>query len=327
MINHKQNSPDTTRRPIVVSLACDDNYANLAATSLMSLLANLPPDTLCTAYICTFGLNNTNTSTLKAFEHEYNVKVEILTFSEDRYKKMPSGRWTTSMYLRYELATALPDRNRILYLDCDTLVRTDVTPLFELDLQGYPLGAARDYADLCEGRFQDHKKRLNINQDQPYFNSGVLLFDLQNWRDNDLTSKVFACLVENRDRIHFPDQDVLNLIFGDNVFWLDQSWNLQLPMILTQKQHPWWRPEIRQAIETPAVLHFTGDIKPWNEKRYLPYQHEFLYYLYKIKKPDSLRTLTNKTARALDYCLFKGKIELQKLKRTVKSLLRIPRVE
>ena len=98
-------------------------------------------------------------------------------------------------------------------------------PLFDLDLGGNPLAARLDYTGD--------------------FNSGVLLIDLEKWREEKITERSLAWALEKGEELKFVDQDSLNAIIGDRYIRLDQRWNAMR----------------RESPEKAAIIHFTG-MKP-----------------------------------------------------------------
>src|SRR5690606_13107876 len=120
-----------------------------------------------------------------------------------------------------------PQVERVLYLDCDTLVRAPIEELIERDLAGHSIAAVRDTrgAHITSGR------DLRNNQDlfdvaDPYFNAGVVLIDVARWRAANIVDRLEEALTGGvMARIHY-DQDFLNLVFKNDWLRLDPRWNL-----------------------------------------------------------------------------------------------------
>lgn len=92
------------------------------------------------------------------------------------------------MWYRIFLPQLLPQQDRVLYLDCDTLLVDDLMALWQTELEGYHLGAV---ANVLEPGLQDWPRQLGLPPEQPYFNSGVLLLNLSSMRQHDLTPNLF----------------------------------------------------------------------------------------------------------------------------------------
>lgn len=261
----------------VVAVACDDHYAAYAATTLLSAAAASPDDHF-SLVVCTYGLNAESLGYFRRVEAITNREVHVLDFDKS-YESFPSGRYTSTMYLRFEVADRLRHSSRMLYLDCDILIRESVASLLQLDMKRHAIAAAQDFADLCGGPFIEHRQRLGLPQAQKYFNSGVLVADLLAWREGGFRDKLLQTLASLGDRLTYPDQDAMNVVFQESIHWLDLRWNAQLPLITTRMHFPNWRTELREATTHPAIVHFSAPTKPWNTDSYIPFGDEYLRLL------------------------------------------------
>lgn len=261
----------------VVAVACDDHYAAYAATTLLSAAAASPATAFSLA-VCTYGLNAQSLAYFKRVETLTNREVHVLSFPKS-YESFPSGRYTSTMYLRFEVADRLRHSTRMLYLDCDILIRESVASLLDLDMRGNAVAAAQDFADLCGGPFLEHRQSLGLPKGQKYFNSGVLVADLRSWREGGFRDQLLTTLASLGDRLTYPDQDAMNVVFQDSIRWLDLRWNAQLPLITTRMHYPGWKTELREATSCPAIVHFSAPIKPWNADSYIPFGGDYLKLL------------------------------------------------
>ena len=170
---------------------------------------------------------------------------------------------TKEAYLRLLAADILPDTIcRVLYLDCDLVVLDDVTQLADADLGGAPLAAVRDFS--WDGQ-AERLAALGIGPAHPYVNSGVLVLDLEIWRRERLSERLFAEIARFGSRLEYYDQDILNVAFQGRIALLDRRWNLQARIF-----EPWVRRELprdhtatRAARRRPGILHYTTEEKPW----------------------------------------------------------------
>ncbi len=163
-----------------------------------------------------------------------------------------SAQWPRVVYARLLLAELLPaELERVLYLDCDMLVRRPLEEVFGADLEGRPIGAVLDTLHpFIMGR-RDMRENPDIfDLAEPYFNSGLMLVDMAGWRRMDVQGAMRALAARGWLRRLQYDQDMLNIIFRGQWKALPWRWN-------TMDAHP--------AHETlnPAILHFTGLNKPW----------------------------------------------------------------
>lgn len=188
-----------------------------------------------------------------------------------------TGRFTLSTYMRCFVTRILPaDISKILYLDCDILVRGSIRPLWDTDLEGCALGAVDDMWAL-----RDKFERLQIPPADSYFNNGVLLINLDFWRKIDTYALSLDYIEKHHDRIIHHDQDVFNALFHDRRKALPVQFNMQDAFYRRRRQwiQPALLPAIDAALENPVIVHFTGSHKPWEYKCYHPFRKEYQRYI------------------------------------------------
>lgn len=182
------------------------------------------------------------------------------------------------------LAADLIDEEKVLYLDSDILVLGDITPLWDLEMDRYPLAAV---TDLIVRDFH----RLDLVESQGYFNSGVMMMNLKVWRELDLGKKVLSYIFSNSKNIIYADQCGLNGFLQGNWLRLDLKWNLQSPFFDKQYKNLFsiWSKEFDLSVSTqnPFIVHFTGNQKPWNFRSQHPLKG--LYWKYQNQTPFSRR--------------------------------------
>ena len=188
--------------------------------------------------------------------------------------------WPTSIaYARLRLPELLPQTSRVLYLDADLVVLRDVAELFACPLGGAPIAACPDLniawrreagrrpaavaqTTSLEQYFTD-VLGLAPEVHAGYFNSGVLLMDLDRLRGMDFLAQAERLIQAKLPRLIWGDQCVLNALLADRARMLDPAWNATVPGNLrvffgrgevTRE----WRRSLRRA----ALVHFTGG-KPW----------------------------------------------------------------
>lgn len=196
---------------------------------------------------------------------------------------------TLPTYFRLRIGSLLPDIDRALYLDCDTIVRGSLRELWELDLQDKTIAAVEDKA------FSDHKK---LSCGEKYFNAGVILLDLKKWRERDYENKAFSLDRSFLDVVRFHDQDILNHILKNEVLYVEDRWNFMvhifedtsLKSVCTDIEMP-----------DPVIVHFTTDRKPWLfSTKKIAFAEEYLQYRRKGPWKDVGRTTW--FYQALRYC-------------------------
>ena len=174
-------------------------------------------------------------------------------------------RISQAAYYRLMLSEILPKTiHKVLYLDGDIIVRHSLLPLWNIDLKDHPVGVV---TDGIEGDLE-HYRRLNYPPQLGYFNSGVILVNLEYWREHDVVSTFLNYLQEHADKIIYHDQDVLNAIFSDNKVVLPIKYNLTCGFLWKTPQYDdsKYKEELVEALRDPVIVHFAG-CKPWDRSR------------------------------------------------------------
>jgi len=253
-----------------VCYSLDLNYLEQLSCSIASMLSNARADESIKFYILCSDLNyeaQKQIETLrkiKQFEIEY-IKVNNSDFSELPMLKEKGGNYaayhvTKPTYYRFKLPDLLKNLNKVLYLDCDAIIKGNLEPLFMLDLKDYSAAAVID-AD-----FEKEAERLGLSR---YFNAGVMLINLEYWRENNISSKLFDFARLNKEKIIWQDQDILNSVLKNTIFEMPEIWNYQYFQYETPSP---------EAAAKSVILHLAGRFKPW----IIPFESEIydLYYEY-----------------------------------------------
>jgi lipopolysaccharide biosynthesis glycosyltransferase len=177
----------------------------------------------------------------------------------------PTDHLTVETYYRLFLEMAFDETvKRVVYLDADLVVLGDLSQLAAIDLGGKTAGAVLDMHVHRWGK-GGVALRGEATDDRPYFNSGVLVIDLDAWRTRQVRQRALDFLCTNRDRILYWDQDALNAVLADDWLELDPRWN--------RMNHYWEQrregtlPFLRETIASlhdPFIVHFARPTKPWH---------------------------------------------------------------
>jgi lipopolysaccharide biosynthesis glycosyltransferase len=285
----------------VVLLAADEAFAMPLAVTVRSVLDNLAPDRKLEIYILDGGITPaTKERLLKSWPDTTPYSLHWVQVDEgDLAGIEPAEHWNVVAYYRLLLPRILPlSVHRVIYLDSDIIVRTDLGKMWDCDLAGNACMAIQDsfapYVDssvalanferarpyLCKHpirNFQD----LGLPPETPYFNSGILLLDLSVWRELDLPTKMIECLHRNREHVRWTDQYALNVSLRGRWGLLDQRWNqgAQVFVFPSWRFSPWNKQTLQAVRNDPYIVHFTTSEKPWHANSRHPYRREFFHYL------------------------------------------------
>ena len=150
---------------------------------------------------------------------------------------------------------------RILYLDPDILVLNPLRPLWELELDGNLFAAA---AHTGKTELANNVNRLRLGTRHDYYNSGVLLMDLEACRARVDPESLFHYVLEHGKEMLLPDQDLLNVLYGEQILPLaDAVWNYDARNYNTYRMASSGLCDMDWVMRHTAVLHFCGKAKPW----------------------------------------------------------------
>lgn len=185
------------------------------------------------------------------------------------------GHFSKETYYKLFVPFLCGEYERILFLDSDTIVQRDVSELFFTELGTSVIGAVLDVdsAGLYNGAMP-HKKEyvdevLRLKNPYMYFQAGVLLYNIDQWKHLNLNVEKMSRLVESR-QWELLDQDIANVLYERKVFTLSMNWN-----VLTDCKHyrianyimkapDYLQNQYFQARECPYIIHYAGSEKPWD---------------------------------------------------------------
>ena len=171
---------------------------------------------------------------------------------------LPSSHIHYSTYFRYCIPDVVEEK-RVLYLDCDMIFTQDLSPLFDVDLQGLGLGAVVDKPTTTAG-----------------FNAGLLLIDRDWWQEHQVTEALFALTKDHHQEV-YGDQGILNLYFKDA--WCPLPWTYNLQVGSDKDQYIYGDLAWYDAFQgVPAVVHYTSHNKPWTSKRFNRFRELWWFY-------------------------------------------------
>jgi lipopolysaccharide biosynthesis glycosyltransferase len=263
---------------ITIAVAADRSYAKQVGVVLASLAATHPEP--CRIFVLhnSFG-DELCRRVADGAAHHVVRPIEVDTRRLDDVNVPPY--LTLASVFRLLLPALLPDDvGRVLYLDADVMVRARLDELHSIDLQDHAVAAARDAVAPWVGSPRAMPWRaLGLAPTERYFNTGVLLVDLERWRRQDVATR--ALDIMRRVQFRHGDQCALKAALGEDVLQLDPRWNLQAGHLLATESSAWLVEEaeaLASALEAPAVVHFnTSPLgRPWQSTCTHPWRNEWL---------------------------------------------------
>ncbi len=256
-----------------VVYASDDRGVTQLGAAIYSLLANASNATTYKVYLLSIGRFGAYVELLNGLEisKHWRHSITFIDVSDlaATCRLTVKESWPVTAWTRVFIPNLLPEDERlVVYCDIDTLVCSDLKKAFETPLQGKATGVDFKHVSLKGSHFN---VGLGMPQDCPgYFNSSVMLLDLDVFRKQDLTRKILQYVGEYSDILACPDQDALNgaLCHGLRPMHSRWSWHGELTRLSPKRsKSPMNRGATREDSVGPAlrpgIRHYQGPNKPW----------------------------------------------------------------
>lgn len=238
--------------------ATDDKYVPATGVMLTSLLMNNSDVRI---YVFSDGeLAGNSKEGLNRLCKRFGCSIDFIPVDARQIGHVPDKDWPVTTYLRLLAARYLPaDLHRILYLDGDMVIDSCLDELWETDLEGYSAAVVPEYQNWVS---RDNIKHILQPGDYDYFNGGMMLINLDYWREHDLASTFLQVIRDRFDDIVYVDQDVMNMALKGTVRLMPVKYNFQICYAFSEFWDMYSCDIQEQVLQKPVIIHFTV-IKPW----------------------------------------------------------------
>ena len=242
---------------VQVFYACDDAFVKYLAVSLRSMIDNSDEDRCYSVHVLYSTLSCEMADMLRGMiPKNFTISFDNVEKSLERVKKELPIRdyYSKTTYYRFFIPDMFPEIKRAIYIDTDTVLLADIGRLYDTELEGRAVGAAHEQVMVQTDVFGRYAEQVIGIDRRAFFNAGVMLIDCDEFRRWRVSEKFIHYLGVYDFRVT-QDEDYLNLILKDRVFWLDQRWNSELACRLDY--------EPRDAY----LLHYIMTNKPWHYEK------------------------------------------------------------
>jgi len=252
---------------IEVVLITDKNYFKFSLTTIHSLLKSTRSEISITCIITDVSSQDV----LKAETFFRKEKIKILKFDDSCFKEIKTKKHVSrAAYIKILLPNILVDKERIIFLDSDLLVRRDISALWDEFNENYMIQA------VWNPGYDYDNKICNLDENDETFNTGVMLMNLKKMRDGNITKKLSRFIDEKNHLTKLNDQAAFNAIFANSWGRLDLKWNVQFQFYWKKSGDLKIRLcEKKELLKNPFILHFTSHSKPWMFRNAHPFKYAF----------------------------------------------------
>lgn len=287
----------------------DQTFLQHAVVMIRSLVYN-HTDLAFTIYVYTDDVSKTDSKLSREFANDH-VKFKYIDFDHSKYPPLKTKfhygeQYYKIIYLRLNIGEILSDLDRILLLDTDLVVDGDLSEFYNQSLADNELLAA--IAEVRPSNFRKFSIEPEHRNSKTNFNCGASLIDLKKWREWGVSGQSMEHILKYEEILGAPTQDTLNPLFYNNWKICSPKYNLHHYYLLYPFQMedlPYSQRTLKDAIENPVVIHYSGSMRPWDyldinplSKRYWHYLRMTTYSGYTVND-KSLKNFLLKTFRKL----------------------------
>jgi len=249
---------------IPLVMACNDGYAPALGVAILSLQAQQRDEDQSIIHILYSDLSHPQIARLEGLSRS-GCTVRCIRIDPPELPE--TSNWVSrETYYRLLAADLLPEYDKLLYLDCDVIVLSDLSELYRQELGDHLL------AGVCDFRFDGgYASRVIGVPSSAYINASVLLIQADLWRRERIAPQCLSFL-RTHQNLEAYDQDALNSVCRDRILLLDKKWNFQQvwPEIFNwHPRHEEFRRIAQVSPEEPfqfsetGILHYVCAEKPW----------------------------------------------------------------
>lgn len=246
-----------------ITCSTDDKYLQHCAAMLCSVFENNQEHDI-TVHLLHHGLSKDGQSFLSQLAERYNdnivyYDVDINKLGKVSIKEDTHPNLSVTCYYRLLLSSLLDNNiEKVFYLDCDIIVIGDLSPLFSLNMDDYGVAGVEDTTPVNDY----HRSIIGLTLDQKAFCSGVLMINLEYWRNHDCESRLLDYAHKMAHKLLLEDQDVLNHEFRGHWFKLPYKY-MRTPMAIVPLDLRQKWADVEEYVFNPVVIHYAAHVKPW----------------------------------------------------------------
>jgi lipopolysaccharide biosynthesis glycosyltransferase len=252
-----------------IVFSSDKNYTQLMGVALYSIFENKKGNYPIDIYVLDGGILKKDIKRLNILENKYNFKIKYIKIDTSLFKDFHTKNfYTQAVYYRIIIPRLLPHLKKVLYLDCDIVVQDDIYELYNTDINNYLFAAIED---IFTGK--KRHELLNIPLKEKYFNSGVLLMNIEKSKEINAPETILKFVNDYPEKLKYCDQDAINSTMCGNFLCMEQKYNYIANTEVSTLDKFFNLDDIK-------IIHYAGT-KPWNFFDNDIFIKKYFYYLNK----------------------------------------------
>lgn len=272
-----------------IAYSSSDSYAQLAGISILSLFENNKDCDEINVFILDNNISDKNKDKLLSLAEKYDryIKfVEMIDLKELTGVEVSAQRWNLSTFGRLFEASLFPELDKIMHIDCDTIICDSLEEYWNQDMTG------KVYAGALENIGYKFKRDIGLSETDSYMNAGNVMLNLKYIRENNVEKRFVDYIIKRDGKLAFVDQEVLNgsireeeklvLSLRFNSYSIIHYFDYKQSIKIKKVRGYYDECEYNEAVNNPSIVHFTtcflDGTRPWIEGNKHPYLSEFLKY-------------------------------------------------
>ena len=264
---------------VTVVTASNNDYIPYLGIMIQSLLENISEQNKYEIYILHTDADAENQkkiinlsscySNVNIKFYDMSAEINAFSFKVSKYTE----HITNETFYRTLIHKVFKNFNKVLYLDVDMIIKSDVAEIFFTDIGDNLVGACLDFdivGNYCSNIDIKHytDNILKLKEPMKYFQAGVILINVEQFRNSFNDRYLAEVAVKNNFR--WGDQDTFNVCCQGKIFYFDPKWNVMVQhnedRIAVIKKCPYniYNNYIESRKE-PNIIHYAGRQKPWND--------------------------------------------------------------
>lgn len=253
---------------VYIVLACNNNYVPYLAVTIQSIIDTASKKRKYNVNILHSKITEENCNKVCNMATS-NVNIRFINVAKKIADKnlYTKHHISEETYYRALIPELFPKVKKVAYIDCDLVVVKDIAELYDVDISQYTIGAVKNFCNQLMVDYIGSEIEIPYTE---YFNAGVLLLNLDEFRKRNVADKFFE-LAQGEKRYNLMDQDMLNILCNKSVFYLDSRWNVSWQHVFKRENEfallEQYKEEYARITKDPYIVHYTTEKKAWDYKR------------------------------------------------------------